>query len=380
MFAPSFNSGNAAIDFIYILFNGISEVPLVSSVLTGLLILLGVLFSSRKAALMMVAGSLIGAAVGMIMGVPYSMITSGLLGYNSVLSAMGLWSGPFVKTNRATLLLSLFNAAMTVVVYLALDNVFSNLFVQGGGGYGIPSFTLGFCVATWATLLAAKFYGIDIFDLSKLPEGAASADGHIHDGIGSGIVVLIKGSGNPTPQDVPGFKWTPWEFIKASFTGVAQITFVNNWVTGVFWVVGLTLSFSLVPDHLFANAYAASWDPFSPLFLAGAMAFIGSAMGAVFAIIVKFPTEEIRSGLHGFNQALLMIALTAFLPLGVGTFIYACLATVVCTIITVPAVKSIFGRWGLPGLTGPFNFTAFLFMWVAPLALNIPFGLGWGRP
>ena len=131
---------------------------------------------------------------------------------------------------------------------------------------------------------------------------------------------------------------------------------------------------------IFNNAYTANWDPLSPLFLAGAMAFIGSLVGAIFAKLVKFPDSEIRSGLHGFNQALLMIALTAFLPLNLTTFVYALFATIVCTIIIVPAVKNFFGRWGLPGLTGPFNFAAFFFIWAAPYILSIPFGLGWGRP
>ena len=82
-FTPNFVSGNPLLDFIYILFNGISEVPLVSSVLTGLLILIGVIFASRKAAIMMVAGSLIGAAVGIILGVPYALVTFGLFDRSS---------------------------------------------------------------------------------------------------------------------------------------------------------------------------------------------------------------------------------------------------------------------------------------------------------
>ncbi len=45
------------------------------------------------------------------------------------------------------------------------------------------------------------------------------------------------------------------------------------------------------------------------------MALIGSAMGAAIAILQKLPTAEIRMGLHGFNQVLVMIALTSFVPL-----------------------------------------------------------------
>lgn len=375
---PTFETGNPLVEFIFILFNGISEVPLVSSVVSGALILIGVLIASRRAAAMMVAGSLIGAGMGLLLGVPYHLITAGLLGYNSVLSAMAIWSGPFTKTNGATLVLSLFNAAMTVVIYLALDNVFENMFEVGGGGYGVPSFTLGFCVATWMTLLAARYFGIDIFPRTPSPEGAISADGRYHDTVATGVTKLLPNSGNPDNSE--DFHWTAWELIKAAFTGVAQITFINNWKTGVFWVIGLTLSFSLVSGGIFNNAYTANWDPLSPLFLAGIMAFLGSLIGAVFAKLVKFPDSEIRSGLHGFNQALLMIALTSFLPLNLTTFLYAVFATIVCTVIIVPAVKNFLGRWGLPGLTGPFNFAAFFFIWAAPYILNIAFGLGWGRP
>ena len=55
----------------------------------------------------------------------------------------------------------------------------------------------------------------------------------------------IPGSDNPLPPEK--FKWTAKEFIVATFKGVSQVTFVENWKTGVFWVVGLTLAFELAP-------------------------------------------------------------------------------------------------------------------------------------
>ena len=39
------------------------------------------------------------------------------------------------------------------------------------------------------------------------------------------------------------------------------------------------------------------------------MALVGSAIGAACAILTKIPTAEIRLGLHGFNQVLVMIAI-----------------------------------------------------------------------
>jgi urea transporter len=158
------------------------------------------------------------------------------------------------------------------------------------------------------------------------------------------------------------------------------VTFVENWIDGIFWFIGLTLAFQLAPGMLFTNAYTAQWNPNSNLWLGGVMAFIGSAIGVALAIASKLPETEIRAGIHGFNQVLVMIALTSFLPLNWMTFLYAVLATIVCSIWTMPAMQNFFGRWGLPALTGPFVFTAWAFILAAPLVMNVPFGLGWGRP
>ncbi|MGH9995996.1 MAG: urea transporter [Nitrososphaeraceae archaeon] len=54
--------------------------------------------------------------------------------------------------------------------------------------------------------------------------------------------------------------------------------------------------------------------------------------------------------------------------------------TVACSLFVMPALQRFFGMWGLPALTGPFVFTA----WVALLGIsgfeNIPAGIGWSRP
>ena len=68
---PTFSSGNPVLDFFYILFNGISEVPLFSSPVTGIFILVGVLIASRKAGMMMALSGLIGAAVAILFGANY---------------------------------------------------------------------------------------------------------------------------------------------------------------------------------------------------------------------------------------------------------------------------------------------------------------------
>ncbi len=244
---------------------------------------------------------LIGAAVALILGAPYGLVTFGLFGYNSVLTGMAFWSGPFTKTNKNTFAISVVGAAATAIVWMTMAHVMGDWFVLGGNGYAIPGFTASFIFTTWVMMYATKRYGLEIWPKSAEKEAEPATD------------AATKSS----------FKWTPKEFMKAVLNGVSQVTFIENWKTGIMWVVGLTLSFELVSGRIFTNAYTTDWNPSSPLFLAGVMALTGSAIGAGLAILTKLPTSEIRGGIHGFNQVLVMIALTSFLPLTWQTFLYA---------------------------------------------------------
>jgi len=358
--APSFTTGNPVWDFFYMLFNGISEVPLISSALAGALILIGVLIASRKAGLMMVLAGLIGAAVALILGAPYGLVTFGLFGYNSILTGMAFWSGPFTKTNKYTFILSVVGAAVTAIVWMAVAHVTGDFFVLGGNGWAIPGFTASFIFTTWTIMFATKRWGVEIWPKAPKKEKELEPE--------------------PEPNVEPAYKWTAKEFMKAVLNGVSQVTFIENWKTGIMWVVGLTLSFELVSGRLFTNAYTTGWNPSSLLFLAGLMALIGSAIGAALAIAAKLPTSEVKGGIHGFNQVLIMIALTSFLPLTWQSFLYAIVAVIVCSLFTMPALQHFLSRWNLPALTGPFVFTTWVFMLAAPYVLGIPFGIGWGRP
>ena len=277
MVAPSFITGNPILDFLYLLLNGISEVPLISSPLAGVLILIGVLIASRKAAAIMALSSLIGAAVAIVLGAPYGLVTFGLFGYNSVLTGMAFWSGPFTKLNKTTLIISLFGAGITSIVWMVFDHVMGDWFVLGGNGWAIPGFTASFIFTTWVIMLAVKRYGHDIWprphypgrepQLRKLSEGEKVSPFVTASGAGE----LIPDSENPIQVKIPSFKWTAKEFAIAVLNGVSQVTFVENWKTGILWVIGLTFAFELAPGRLFTNAYTTGWNPYSPLFFAGLM-------------------------------------------------------------------------------------------------------------
>jgi len=371
MVVADFVSNNPLLDFFYILFNGISEVPLFSSPITGILILAGVFLASRSAGLMMVLSGLVGAGMALLLGAPYGLVAFGLFGYNSILTGMAFWSGPFVKPNKVTFFISVFGAAVTAVVWMAMAHLMGDMFILHGSeeSWAIPGFTSSFIFTTWILMYATKRFGHDIWPEPIPPEDEE----------------LIKGSGNPAQIIESNFKWTAGEFMKATLKGVSQVTFVENWKTGVFWVVGLTLAFELAPlitgqdRPWWTNAYTAQWSEFSPLYLGGVMALVGSAIGVAMAILTKLPIAETRAGLHGFNQVLVMIALTSFIPLTPQAFMIAVFATISCSFV-MPAFQRFFGTWGLPALTGPFVFTTWVFLLGISGFTNIPAGIGWSRP
>jgi urea transporter len=369
MAVPIYSTGNPALDLFFTLFNGIAEVPLFSSPITGILILAGVTLASRKVGGIMALSSLIGAGIAILAGADYGLVTFGLFGYNSILTGMAFYSGPFVKANKATFFVTVFGAAITAFTWMAFSHLMGDLFVQGGKGYAIPGFTSSFIFTTWALMYAIKRFGHDIWPAPAPPPKEE----------------LISGSGNPITQE-SAFKWTPKEFIVATLKGVSQVTFVENWKTGLFWVVGLTLAFELAPvitgvqdRPWWTNGYTTQWNSFSPLYLAVLMALLGSGIGVTMAILTKLPTAEIRLGLHGFNQVLVMIALTSFVPLTPASFAMAVFATIGCSFL-MPALQRFFGAWGLPALTGPFVFTAWVFLLATSGFQHIPAGIGWSRP
>lgn len=373
---PSFSSGNPILDFFYILFNGISEIPLISSPITGIFIFAGVFIASRKAGMMMALSSLIGAAIALLVGAKYDLITFGLFGYNSILTGMAFWSGPFVKANKVTFFISIFGAAITAVAWMAFSHFMGDIFspdLRGGvaSSVAIPGFTASFIFTTWAMMYATKRYGYDIWP--KVPKSSRAE--------------TIADSENPLQTNEDNFKWTAKEFIISTLKGVSQVTFVENWKTGIFWIIGLTLAFEIAPAIAgiqgrpwFTNAYTSGWNEHSPLFLGGLMAFIGSAIGTALSILIKMPIQETRIGLHGFNQVLVMIALTSFIPLTWQSFLMAILATVTCSVVVMPALQRFFGQWGIPTLTGPFVFTAWVWLIAIAGFYNIPAGIGWSRP
>lgn len=109
------------------------------TVLSGLFFLLGILVNSRVNALYTVVGALLPIPVALLMGVEYSAVNAGLLGYNGVLCAIALgdrtWGGALL-------------AVLSVVL--------SVLIQYWGMALGLTTLTAPFVLSVWIVSLAQR--------------------------------------------------------------------------------------------------------------------------------------------------------------------------------------------------------------------------------
>ncbi|MEV6904049.1 urea transporter [Amycolatopsis sp. NPDC051372] len=130
------------------LFRGVSQIFLANSLISGIVIIIGMTVCSRIAAGLVLAGSAVGGAIGIALGSDGYAIYHGLLGYNSCLTAAAI-AGVFLVLSRRTFVLGIFGAVMSAVMSAVLAATLSVLFTP----WGLPALTLPFCLATLAILL-----------------------------------------------------------------------------------------------------------------------------------------------------------------------------------------------------------------------------------
>lgn len=118
--------------------NGVAQVFFQTGALTGVLFLLGLLISSRRAAIAALLASAIGFAVGWWMGAAEPELHVGFYGFNSVLVAVAL-AGPRTA-GRAGLAYAALAAAATPFVFASLSAALQPI--------GLPALTFPFVIVT----------------------------------------------------------------------------------------------------------------------------------------------------------------------------------------------------------------------------------------
>ncbi|MFT4200510.1 urea transporter [Gordonia sp. (in: high G+C Gram-positive bacteria)] len=293
---------------------GSGQVMFQANALTGLLFLVGIGYGAIAAdSPQVVIGALIGLVVSTLTALALQPDTStmraGLYGYNGILVGAALptfladnaWLWPYVVVG----------AAASTVAFMATARVFKT--------WGVPALTFPFNLVNWVLLLGAfKFAALDT---NPLGDAHLPTDGATND---AAAYVDVTAS---------------W-LLEVLFKNVAQVFLINNWVTGVIFVVAIAVS-SLT---------------------AAALALAGSAVAIGVSLALGAPAVDIGNGIYGFSAVLTAIALgCVFYTPGPRVLAYALLG-VVTTVIFHAGLATLLAAWALPAGTGPFVFATWLFL------------------
>lgn len=136
--------GTDAVALLNAVFRGIGQLFFLNSILSGVLIIIGIVFCSRIAAIFALVGSIVGMLTGLALGADGVAIYNGLWGFNSFDAALAI-AGVFYVLTWRTALLGVACAAFTALLFGAIAAVFTP--------WGLPALTLPFCFGTLTFVL-----------------------------------------------------------------------------------------------------------------------------------------------------------------------------------------------------------------------------------
>jgi urea transporter len=137
---------------------------------------------------------------------------------------------------------------------------------------------------------------------------------------------------------------TPVWFADVCLRGIAQVMLQNNPVTGALFLA------AIVWASFAADAYR--------LAIAAILAVIVATLTARW---LRVDSNELESGLYGYNATLVGLTLATFLAPGALLWVYVVFGAVVSVIATL-ATFNVLKPWGLPALTSPFVLVAWLML------------------
>lgn len=301
---------NRILYFVESVLRGIGQVMLQNNVYSGVFFLVGIFYNSILFGIAVFVGTIISTATASLLKVNKSQIRDGLFGFNGALVAIAL--SFFLEPNVLTWMYLIVAAASTTILMAAMLRFFEV--------WKIPALTAPFVLSSFIFLLACARFGrlhsTQILPTAGLPK-AATVEGVVN------IMTVIEGV----------------------FSGIAQVFFQGNVVTGILFVLGLLVSSRR----------------------ACVMALLGSAVGILTAWLLGAAEPAIRSGAFSFNPVLTAIALgSVFFPLSIVTIVYSVFGAVVTTIVFA-ATSGALEPLGMPALTLPFVLVTWLFLLAGPV-------------
>ncbi|HXF23577.1 MAG TPA: urea transporter [Gemmatimonadaceae bacterium] len=296
--------------FLDSVLRGVGQVMLQNNSYAGLLFLIGIFYNSALFGFAVLVGTVASTVTAMLLGVKRSHVREGLFGFNGALVAVALLY--FLQPDLLAWCYVIIASACTTVVMAALLKVLDT--------WKVPALTAPFVFTTLCFVLACARFG------------------RLHS------THLLPTAGLPKAATVEGIV-TMSTLAYGLFSGVAQVFFQANVITGILFTIGLLIS---------SRAACVA-------------ALCGSLMGLLAAWGLGAAEPAIRAGAFGFNSVLTAIALgSVFFVRDVASTVYTALAVVV-TAVVFAAVSAALEPIGIPALTSPFVIVVWLFLLASPL-------------
>lgn len=291
---------------------GIGQVVFQNNPLSGLVMLLAILYNSWIYAFILLVGTTVGTGTAWLLRADKELVRNGLFGFNGALVGLALVA--FTSENFRSgsvpspylLTYIVFAAALTAMAFASISTLV--------GPHKVAALTMPFNLVGWLFLFAVlKFNNIEAGPLNKpvSPDQYALVTDYV-------LPTWYMGIGN----------------------AIGQIFFQDNWITGYLILLGIAI-------HSRISAV---------------MALLGAGLAAVVAVVFGAPEGAIRDGLFGYNAALTAIALGGFFLVLTGRSLLYTLFGIVVTTWLWASVAIFLEPIGMPVFTSAFVIVTWLML------------------
>lgn len=294
-------------EIIKTVFVGVGQIFLQENFLSGMLIFLGILFSSESLALGLIVGSLVGTLSAIVLKYDISKIKAGLYGFSPALVGVVL---PFI-----------FEPNIWVFLLIIPACFLTTLFTEFGMNRGWRLFTFPFILASWVF--------VPILTLLSFASHTSSAVSLVE--LNPMYEIL-----NHLIENVGGHPSFTEDFLGA-FHGYGQVIFQGTMLAGVLFFLAVYIE--------------------TPI--AAVYGIIASFIAVAFAHILRDPNGDIQAGIYSFNAVLCAIVFAGTKKMdGFWVFISVILSVI---------IHNLMNKYGIPAYTFPFV----LATWITLLLVKI---------
>ncbi len=165
------------------IFRGIGQLFFADSVLSGVIMIVGIAICSRISAVFALVGSIVGMLTGLAVGADGFAIYHGLWGFNSFDACLAI-AGVFYVLSWRSALLGVGCAIAAAMLFGALGSLFTP--------WGLPALTLPFCFATLAFVVmkdtSPRFITVEVADITTPEDHLTRRRGEHSPGVGRDAV------------------------------------------------------------------------------------------------------------------------------------------------------------------------------------------------